>query len=1403
MTIRTSWARKCLQKRLFVPLVAAATILFAAAPASAQFDPPPGSHEAPLLLSPYSLGRGPSVTSAESPRADAINPAASGAEQRTVLDAGYTGITGFGVDGQGWDGHAASLGATFPTRRGVFTGGMHFLSSTMADFNLGTGMGLKFSYARDVWDEFDVGAGINLDVGGADDRLAAGATLDIGMIYRPTSLFGVDGARFGAAMRGMGYGYRPLENRSSVPSVFTPTVGLAFPLIRTDNVLLEVSGDVSAPSFQDGRVDVGTSLSLFDVVDIHAGWGVGGREVFESDRERASLLPSVGVSVNFGADFRERTEEDSLIARQGWDQNEVRTRVAARPLYGSTWAFATGLNVPLGVIDEQPPEVSITYPETQFIGPNNSGVKDDLTLPIEISDEERTVEGYTLKFAAAGDRSDAAGDSDAAEESDGAGDSDAAEESGTAGDSDAVDGSADRLNTGETVVRTIENRSEAPSERSINGFFEQLTRVDRGIDIPESIRWNGRDEEGAVVPDGEYTFVLEAWDDNGNRGSSEYHTVVVDTEAPTASVSTPLGAERSFSPNDDGTRDAFPIEQEGSVEEQWNARMENTDGETVRTWRWEDSQPQPLEWDGLDDSGEFAADGVYSYHLEATDRAGNRFDTRLGNIVLDTEPRPVDIAIGSRYLAPTGNGVNDTVMLTLDVPIRENMVSWELSIVDQQGREVFDRSGTADGPPDEYEFRGRNDQGNVLEEGEYHAVLRVSYRNGSEPTAESARFTVDTTPPSVAVSKEESVFAPTGDGNRDTMILYNEATGGTLWTGRILDSNDEEVYSTTWNDSAPTRWEWDGRTQQGSLADDGEYRYELEGVDAAGNRATSDATAFRMNTEDTDVLVTAEHDAFSPVGRRDTVGIFPELRTSEGVEQYRVTIVNEDNEPVRSFSGTEPPERIDWEGIDRDGRSAPDGAYRALLEVDYETGVTAEAETSTFRLDTEAPDALVDIDERLFSPDGRDGRQSVTILQEGTGASEWTGRIRDAAGEVVYTETWSGEAEDFEWNGRDDAGNTVGDGEYSYELEGSDEAGNTAVASLEGITVDTRRTRVFVTVGAAGFSPTGTGEHEEIDFELLVSPSDGVEQWRLDITNRSGDVVRTFSGEQIGRREEIIWDGEDDEGSLVDGGNYRARLEVEYEKGNTPRSRSSRFEVVTEAPQLSVELDHTPFTPDGISGPDEVGFEVNVDTITEIAEWELEIRDRNDRFFNEFYGTGMPASVIRWDGRASDGDTVISAEDYPYTMRVVDRYGNEAEVSGAVPIGIMLERDGDRYKMQIPSITFEPNSPDLVTDPDDPRGVQNNAVLERLVEIFDRYEQYDVTIEGHAVNLTGTEREENDILEPLSRDRAQSVKEGLVDRGMSASRIEVVGRGGRDPMVPHDDLDERWRNRRVDFILER
>jgi outer membrane protein OmpA-like peptidoglycan-associated protein len=47
------------------------------------------------------------------------------------------------------------------------------------------------------------------------------------------------------------------------------------------------------------------------------------------------------------------------------------------------------------------------------------------------------------------------------------------------------------------------------------------------------------------------------------------------------------------------------------------------------------------------------------------------------------------------------------------------------------------------------------------------------------------------------------------------------------------------------------------------------------------------------------------------------------------------------------------------------------------------------------------------------------------------------------------------------------------------------------------------------------------------------------------------------------------------------------------------------------------------------------------------------------------------------------------------------------------------------------------------------------------------------------------------------------VKEALVERGLDQDRMSVVGRGGTDPIVPHTDLDNRWKNRRVEFILVR
>ena len=56
---------------------------------------------------------------------------------------------------------------------------------------------------------------------------------------------------------------------------------------------------------------------------------------------------------------------------------------------------------------------------------------------------------------------------------------------------------------------------------------------------------------------------------------------------------------------------------------------------------------------------------------------------------------------------------------------------------------------------------------------------------------------------------------------------------------------------------------------------------------------------------------------------------------------------------------------------------------------------------------------------------------------------------------------------------------------------------------------------------------------------------------------------------------------------------------------------------------------------------------------------------------------------------------------------------------------------------------------------------------------------------------------------PLSKERANAVRDALIARGIAAGRMKTEGFGGYRPVVPHSDLQNRWKSRRVEFILER
>jgi len=71
-----------------------------------------------------------------------------------------------------------------------------------------------------------------------------------------------------------------------------------------------------------------------------------------------------------------------------------------------------------------------------------------------------------------------------------------------------------------------------------------------------------------------------------------------------------------------------------------------------------------------------------------------------------------------------------------------------------------------------------------------------------------------------------------------------------------------------------------------------------------------------------------------------------------------------------------------------------------------------------------------------------------------------------------------------------------------------------------------------------------------------------------------------------------------------------------------------------------------------------------------------------------------------------------------------------------------------------------------------------------------------VRIIGHT-DSTGNDAINN----PLSLDRAESVRDYLAARGVAASRIEIDGRGSHQPVASNATDEGRARNRRVEILL--
>lgn len=89
---------------------------------------------------------------------------------------------------------------------------------------------------------------------------------------------------------------------------------------------------------------------------------------------------------------------------------------------------------------------------------------------------------------------------------------------------------------------------------------------------------------------------------------------------------------------------------------------------------------------------------------------------------------------------------------------------------------------------------------------------------------------------------------------------------------------------------------------------------------------------------------------------------------------------------------------------------------------------------------------------------------------------------------------------------------------------------------------------------------------------------------------------------------------------------------------------------------------------------------------------------------------------------------------------------------------------------------------------------RSERILQNVLKAMTAANEMELLISGHTDDVG-----ERDMNIQLSKDRAESVKNWLVARGISANRLSTRGAGPDEPIVPNTSDENRQRNRRCEF----
>ncbi|MDH4262570.1 MAG: OmpA family protein [Spirochaetia bacterium] len=404
------------------------------------------------------------------------------------------------------------------------------------------------------------------------------------------------------------------------------------------------------------------------------------------------------------------------------------------------------------------------------------------------------------------------------------------------------------------------------------------------------------------------------------------------------------------------------------------------------------------------------------------------------------------------YFSPNGDGNQDIVVFHFDIKDKSPITEWKLVIKNDRGEIVKTfakdhRSRSVYFPlyriftdllkrseyryiPDNIIWDGSSEKLNTiasplvnqplikLPEGPYFYEMSVTDEKGMTSNSSNGTIHIDNTYPDIALkreSKSENVFQNKSEKIFLAVSQFISSRDEEYFTGTIYNDFGKVVKSFNWKNAAevPRLLTWNGMDNKNIPVKEGIYRYELKGIDAAGNQSILKIDHINIFWGNVLCDVISDTPGISPNedGLFDKVNFTPEFinndNTQNNLASWKIYLTRKKIKDLEGFINTKKinigetsdanvnldpkiqdplsleyihiwsgdksnfSNQLTWDGKNKNGNLS-DGYYYLTLVVKTSSGLYFKSEGTEISLDTKPPKVIIVPEENSLTPDGDD-----------------------------------------------------------------------------------------------------------------------------------------------------------------------------------------------------------------------------------------------------------------------------------------------------------------------------------------------------------------------------------------------------------------------------------------------